>query len=108
MTILESYWVDKQYPIDGKTFHFLVGVSQCNMLNALIVVSCSMHWEKNFAITEHSADHWTAKEINGDVTYEVRRCLDRPIVGDDPFSVQDLRIPDLVPRKAGPKQLSFL
>lgn len=110
--IKSSYWIDKQYPIKGKTFHFLTATSQYNMLNALTNASGEYNVRK-FKLKEHSRIHWEAT-VDGqpDTTYVVRQQDERPIVNDDEqFSVVDARVPEAqIPpvRKPMPKQLSFL
>lgn len=105
--INQSIWIDKQYPSNGVTFHFLIGLSAINILNALIQVSGKFNWKDDFEITEHSREHWTAKEKGGDTTYELYAQKDRPVV-PDPCSVQDMRVPETEARKPAPKQLTFI
>lgn len=105
--INQSIWIDKQYPVGERTFHFLIGVSAINLLNALILVSSKHNWSEAFEIVEHSREHWTAKEKGGDVTYDLYAQRDRP---DLPVidSIQDMRIPETEARKPAPKQLTFI
>jgi len=106
MTILSSHWVIKTYPADGRLMHFLIGTSQINMLNTALYVTNKQL--KDLTIEEKSPKCWHVEAKGDDAFYIIEQREDRPqLPPDEPFSVQDMRIPDTVPRKAGPKQLSF-
>lgn len=107
-SIYRSFWITKSYPVDGRTFYFLIGMNQINMLNALEHTTGKRYGD--LIVSEESTHKWVAQD--GDTKFVVEMRDTRPDVPEGaPCSVQDLRGPNWEPRdekKPMPKQLTFL
>lgn len=111
MSILSSFWVVKQYPVNDKTFRFFIGTSQINMLNTLEAASGKKY--TSLIVNEIAADKWEATDpLDPKVLYTVYRGDARPPIPEDierePYSIRDERIPVARPAKPKPVQLSFI
>lgn len=62
MTIFNSYWVKTSYHVDGVIHHWLNGVLDINMLNAL--TRFCHHKYKDLNVDEITPHHWHCMEID--------------------------------------------